>query len=190
MNIFATLAAGDSLTWLDDAIVLADGRIADASTWTLKYYLRGPSALVLTATANGKQWQTAITTSASAALSAGLYQWTAVINGGSSERITVGSGQLQITADPTSQVAPFDPRTRAQIALDDCEAAMATFNATGGKVKRYEIAGRTMEFQTIAELMTLHSFWRAKVMSEQSASSIAQGLGNPRNLYTRFVRPQ
>jgi hypothetical protein len=66
---------------------------------------------------------------------------------------------------------------------------MATFNATGGKVKRYEIAGRTMEFQTIGDLMTLHSFWKAKVMAEGSAQSIASGLGNPRNLYTRFVSP-
>jgi hypothetical protein len=36
--------------------------------------------------------------------------------------------------------------------------------------------------------MTLHSFWKAKVLAEGSAQSIAAGLGNPRNLYTRFVR--
>jgi hypothetical protein len=37
--------------------------------------------------------------------------------------------------------------------------------------------------------MQLHSFWQMKVLGEGTASSIANGAGNPRNLYTRFVRP-
>lgn len=190
MNIFSTLPAGDSANWTDDAIALPDGRTADASGWTLRYYLRGPSTLTLTAVPNGAKWATELSAVASAGLGAGLYQWSAIITGGSSERLTVGSGQLRITPDATKLVAGFDARSVAQIALADCEAAMATFNVTGGKVRKYEIGGRTMEFQTIGDLLTLHSFWKAKVMAEQSAASIAQGLGNPRNLYVRFARPQ
>ncbi len=79
-------------------------------------------------------------------------------------------------------------REQAQIALEACESAMATFNATGGKVTKYEIAGRTMEFQTIGDLMTLHSFWKQKVMAEGTADSIAAGEGNPRNYFVRFQR--
>ncbi|HEY5580210.1 MAG TPA: hypothetical protein VIK56_03455, partial [Rhodoferax sp.] len=123
------------------------------------------------------------------ALGPGNYAWTAIITSGA-ERITVGSGQTTITPDVTTQIAGFDPRSVAQRALEACEAAMATFNATGGKVKKYDIAGRSMEFQTIGDLMTLHSFWKAKVMGELHMQSVANGLGNPRNLFNRFVSPQ
>ena len=189
MNIFATLPSGDSATWLDDPVTLPDGRTADASDWVMTYYLRGPVALDLTASADGKNWSTTLTATASIGLTAGVYAWTARIVK-AVERITIGSGQSVITPDLTSLTGVFDPRSKAQIALEACESAMATFNATGGKVKKYEIAGRTMEFQTIGDLMTLHSFWKAKVMSELSSQSVANGLGNPRNLYTRFQRPQ
>lgn len=189
MNIFAILPAGDSAAWLDDPVTLPDGRTADASAWTLTYYLRGPSVLTLVASASGKNWSSTLTAVASAALLAGTYGWTAIITSGS-ERITVGAGPAVITPDLTTQIAGFDPRSVAQRALEACEAAMATFNATGGKVKKYDIAGRSMEFQTIGDLVTLHSFWKAKVMGELHMQSVANGLGNPRNLFTRFVRPQ
>ena len=189
MNIFATLPSGDSATWLDDPVTLPDGRTADASDWVMTYYLRGPVALDLTASAAGKNWSTTLTATASIGLTAGVYAWTARIVK-AVERITIGSGQSVITPDLTSLTGVFDPRSKAQIALEACESAMATFNATGGKVKKYEIAGRTMEFQTIGDLMTLHSFWKAKVMSELSSQSVANGLGTPRNHYTRVQRPQ
>lgn len=187
MNIFTTLPSGDSATWQDDPVNLPDGRTADATSWTLSYYLRGPSSLDITAVASGLGWTSTLGMLASAALGAGKYGWTAIITNGS-ERITVGSGQATITPDMTQQGGAFDPRSTAQVALEACEAAMATFNATGGKVKKYEIAGRTMEFQTIGDLMTLHSFWKARVLNEGNKQSIANGLGNPRNLFTRFQR--
>lgn len=186
MNIVSTLPVGDSATWLDDPVRLADGRQADSLTgWALKYVLRGPSVLDLTATASGQGWATTLTAVASAGLLAGTYAWSANVSKGS-ERITCGTGQLVLLTDLSTAVAGFDSRSAAQIALADCEAAMATFNATGGKVRKYEIAGRSMEFQSIADLMQLHSFWKAKVAAELTAQSIANGLGNPRNLYVRF----
>jgi len=189
MNIISTLVQGDSATWLDDPVLLADGRSASSQGgWALKYVLRGPSQADLAATASGTSWATALTAAASAALQPGTYAWAAAVSKGT-ERFTVGSGQLAITQDIAQVNTAFDTRSAAQIALANCEAAMATFNATGGKVKKYEIAGRTMEFQTIADLMTLHSFWKLKVAAEQTASLMAQGLGNPRTLHVRFVRP-
>ena len=190
MNIFATLVQGDSATWPDDPVRLPDGRQADpASGWALKYVLRGPVALDLLATASGTAWSTTVTAVASAALTPGSYAWAAYVSK-AAERLTVGSGQNLVTPDLASVSGVLDVRSTAQRALEACEAAMATFNATGGKVKKYEIAGRTMEFQTIADLMQLHSFWKIKVAGEQTASLIAQGLGNPRNLFIRHVRPQ
>jgi len=190
MNIFASLVQGDSAAWLDGPIALADGRQADAASgWALKYMLRGPATLDITAAASGSSWSSTLTAVASAGLGAGTYAWQATITK-AAERLTVGTGQLLITPDLTAQSAGYDGRSQAVIALQACEAAMATFNATGGKVKKYEIAGRTMEFQTIGELLQLHSFWMLKVNAEKTSADLAQGLGNPRNLYCRFVRPQ
>ncbi|QOR55228.1 MAG: hypothetical protein SHS37scaffold296_45 [Burkholderiales phage 68_11] len=191
MNIFDTLPAGDSASWTDAAVTLPDGRVATSASWTLTYYLRGPAALDLVATADSSSpgnWKTALSAAASTALGAGLYRWSAAVAAGS-ERLTVGSGQLTLTDNLATVVAGADARSAAQKALADCEAAMATFNKTGGKVRKYDIAGRSMEFQSLTELMQLHAFWKGKVLAEQTAAQIAAGLGNPRNLYARFVRP-
>jgi hypothetical protein len=191
MNIFATLVQGDSARWADEPVTLNDGRVADgAGGWALKYALRGPAQLDLTAevVSGVRGWQTSLTTQDSASLAVGAYSWAALLSKGD-ERLTAGGGRLVITPDLSALAAPFDGRSTAAKALEACEAAMATFNATGGKIKRYDIAGRTMEFQTIGELMQLHAFWKLKVASESTVSQIAQGLGNPRNLHVRFVKP-
>lgn len=185
MNIFSTLPQGDSATWTDTAVLLPDGRTATAPGWTLTYALRGPTALDIVAVAAGAAWTATLTPLASAALAAGAYVWSAVLTTGT-ERITCGQGQFALTPNLATVSGPYDGRTVAQVALANCEASMATFNATGGKVRKYEIAGRTMEFQSIADLMRLHAFWTARVLTEKTASSVANGLGNPRNLVTRF----
>ncbi|MFZ5541907.1 MAG: hypothetical protein ACOZJZ_00005 [Pseudomonadota bacterium] len=100
------------------------------------------------------------------------------------ERITVASGQLTITRDLSQVSGTYEARSQAQRALADCEAALAKFNASGGKVNSYEIAGRRMQFSTIAELLQLQAFWKAKVLAEHPG----QG-SKSRNLYANFKRP-
>ena len=192
MNIPATLVQGDTASWTDDAIVLADGRTATSAAWTLRYALRGPTGLDIDAVAEGTGWRASIGLSASAALAPGLYTWAAFVTRGTFERETVARGQLTVQPDlaQLDTGSTYDGRSQAQRALADCEAALAKFNASGGKVKRYDIAGRSMEFATIGELLQLQTFWRSKVYAEQGAAQTAAGAGNPRNLFTRFVRPQ
>lgn len=192
MNIFASLMQGDSATWLDDPIRLPNGTLADpAGGWTLRYYLRGPVSKDLTATAavSGGGWSTTLTASDSALLTAGPYGWAAQVSK-AGERLTVGRGQTTIERDLAAVSGTHDPRSAAQRALEACEAALATFSASGGKVKSYQIAGRTMEFQTLGEVLQLQKFWALRVATEQAAGQVAQGLGNPRNLYVRFGVPQ
>jgi hypothetical protein len=190
MNIFNTLIVGDSAKWSDSAMALADGRIASSPDWVLTYWLRGPSKLDMPAIADGSGgWMSTLAANASAGLIAGLYAWSVTVASGA-ERFTVGFGQLTLQPDLAGKDEGHEARTPAQIALADCEAAMGTFNRTGGKVKRYDIAGRSMEFQSIGDLMQLHAFWKAKVEAEAATAGVAQGGVNPRNFYVRFVRPR
>ena len=187
MNIFTAIPKGDSRTWSDDPVVLLDGRTADAATWGLKYALRGPASLDLTAVATGRTWQTTLTAAASAALVVGDYAWSAILTSGA-ERITASSGRASITTDLASTAAPFDSRTDAQIYLAICEKAMGTFQSSG-KVVEYEISGRKLKYSTVAELRSLQTFWTMKVIGEGHAASVANGQGDPRKLLVRFVRP-
>ena len=185
MNIFSTIQQGDSASWDDDATSI-NGVNFTSSTHTLKYELRGPgSPLTLTASAKGTGWTTALTTAQSAGLVAGKWWWAAFFST-TGIRVTAGSGELVVTSDLTTAVANFDGRTTAEIALAAAEGALASFTSSNGKVKRYTIGSRSMEFATVSEILEVISYWKARVLNEQSAKSIAQGLGDPRRLFVRF----
>lgn len=185
MNIPQQITAGDSASWSDEPFVDGQGRQLDASAYTLKYLLRGPAVLDLTAEANGRGWKTNLTTGQSGTLTAGAYTVVAqLIKAG--ERLTVGNGRLTILPDITSAAAGYDGRSQAEKALADAESALASFKASQGKIKKYKIGTREMEFATVPEILEVISYWKAKLMNERTAQDIANGLGNPRNLMVRF----
>lgn len=185
MNIPSNLTAGDSVQW-DDEPFAANGVRYDSSTYALTYELRGPKQLTVQATPSGAGWRSAIAVEASAGLSAGTYWWAAVVTG-TGIRLTVGSGKLEVLPDLASvSVDGYDGRSMAEKALADAEAALADLNASGKRVKKYAIGTRNAEYYTAAELLTAVNYWRLRVMNEKTAESIANGLGNPRNLHVRF----
>ena len=181
------LIAGDSLNFVTEVTghPASDG-------WTLKYRLAPFSSagqpIDIDSVASGSLHLVQMAPNITAAWAPGQYSWASWVEP-AAEIYTIATGQITVLSDPRQAQPGYDSRSIAQRALADCEAAMATFNATGGKIKKYEIAGRSQEFQTIGDLMTLHSFWRVKVATEGTAQSIASGMGNPRNLFVRFGRP-
>lgn len=185
MQIPQTLQQGDSAGWHDDPIDLADGRHATSAGWTLKYVLRGPVALDIVAAPDGAGWKSALTAVANT-LTPGLYGWVALLSNAGGERITVGNGQITVNADLSTVAAGYDTRSTAQRALSDAESALASFKGSGGKIKKYEIAGRSMEFFAVADILQVISYWKARVISEQNDESIANGQGDQRRLYVRF----
>lgn len=185
MNIFSSLTAGDSARWNDDAITDSLGRRMTSADWMLTYRLRGPFALSIVAQPDGDGWQTVLTATASADLLPGAYSWAAILTK-EDERVTIGSGSCEIKQDLSAADAALDVRTVAKKALEDCEKALATFNSTGGKVKKYTIGPREMEFQTLADLMQLLNYWKLRVNHEVAADSVANGRGNPSTLLVRF----
>ena len=185
MNIPAQITAGDSASWTDAPFIDAQGRLLDASVYTLKHLLRGPAALDLTAVSDGKGWKSSLTTTQSATLTAGAYTVVAQVSK-SGERITVGSGRLTVLPDLSAQAAGYDGRSLAEKALADAESALADLTRSGAKVKEYKIGTREARYYTAPELISAITFWKARVMNERTAQDIANGLGNPRNLMVRF----
>jgi len=186
MNIFNSLTAGDSSTWYDGPPVhrACDDPFISAD-WTLTYQLRGPSQLTLVAMPEGEGWRTSLSTSDSATLAAGLYTCVAQLSR-DDERRTIGRTAVTILADPAAVDAPIDARSVAVKALADCEAALASFKSSGGKVKSYTIGSRTTEFHSLTELMQLQEFWQRRVNREKADAARANGRSNPRTLLVSF----
>ena len=170
-----SLMQGDSGEWIDQPFTDVNGTEYDSGAYTLKYVLAGPTTpLILTATANGSSWQTNITTTQSAALSAAKYFWTVQIFG-TGTRVTLATGEIMITADYSLAAAGFDMRTTAEKAYSDAQTALATFQASGGRVQSYTIGNRHMSFQRDTDILAIVNFWKNAVQSEHMKAKGVRG---------------
>jgi len=55
-----------------------------------------------------------------------------------------------------------------------------------GQAKQYSIGNRSFTKLDLGQLMERESMLKAEVKREQKAALIANGLGNPHNLFVRF----
>lgn len=150
---------GDTQTF--QAPVFVDEPSAKAS-----FRLIGPTQVEIEATRKDKTFVADLTHEQSKTLSSGyyalliVYQW----NDGK-KRKTDALGSIQVIPLPQANET-YDARSVAQKALEDCEAALAKFNASGGRVQSYSIAGRSMTFTSVSELISLINYWRSRVRLE------------------------
>jgi hypothetical protein len=70
--------------------------------------------------------------------------------------------------------------------VDDLKTALATFKATAGRVKRYSIAGRDIEFESLGEMMKLLSMWQRELANEEAAARLNTGKASPLLLQVRL----
>ena len=176
------LTAGDSLDFSTSVT-----SYPATSGYTLKYrlvpFVSGPP-ITLTATANGADYRIQASVATTGGWVAGNYSWSAWVEK-AGERHVVDTGLSQILADP-STITAFDGRSVAQKALQDCLAAFATFQSSGGLIKRYQIAGREMEFADSAVFIERISFWKGEVLRENAANAKSEGLPDPRRITLRM----
>jgi hypothetical protein len=189
VNIPTTIRAGDTVKWRDDASVDVFGNEITSSDWTLKYYLRTNTAsegATSTGSAYGTGWEFTLAASTTANFDAGNWYWTAVATK-DSEVITLGNGSLTVEAALTYSGTPgaFDGRTQAQKDLDAVQAAIRAI-VDGGVVQEYRIGTRNLKKYDLPDLIQLEGKLKAEVKREQQAELIANGLGNPRNMFVRF----
>jgi len=184
-QIPAKLTQGDSAAWSDGPFTDSLGNALTSTDFAFGYVLAGPiqAPVELAGVANGLGWTTSIDTAASAGLAAGLYSWSAAVTA-TNVQITVGRGQLTVLADLSALTSSYDSRTRMQKALDDCEAAIAAYAASGKFMKRYMIGQRSMDFADPMELQKYADWLRGRVQMERAQ---ADG-GKSRMLLTRFDR--
>jgi hypothetical protein len=175
----ASVTAGDSVTW---RISLADFPASDG--WTLKYRLiNSAGAIDIESAAEGDDHLISEAAATSANWAAGDYTWQAYVEGGSSERYTVGTGRMTIKPDLAAQAAGYDTRTTAAKTL---AAVNAWLTSRDLAVAEYEVAGRRMKYIPMAELLTLRSKLQAEVAREQAAERVALGLPSRSKVYVRF----
>ena len=189
MNIPSQIRAGDTIKWRDVAGVDNLGNEVSSADYTLTYWLRTNTAsegASVVGTAYGTGWEFTIAANVSNGFDAGEWYWQAIASKTGSV-ITLGAGQLQVLAALSYAATPgaFDGRTQAQIDLDAVQAQMRAL-ISGGAVQQYSIAGRSLSRYSLSDLMALESKLKAEVKREQMAELIANGLGNPHNLFVRF----
>lgn len=190
MKIPSSIRQGDTVKWRDDPSVDVFGNQVSSSTgWTLTYYLRfnkTHEGATVGGTAYGTGWEFLITQSISAGFDAGQWFWQAEATK-SGEHITLGAGQLQVLAGLSYTGLPgaFDGRSQAQKDLEAVQAAIRAL-MSGGAVQEYKIGMRSLKRYELADLLALESKLKGDVVREQKAQMIANGLGNPHNVFVRF----
>jgi hypothetical protein len=189
VNIPSEIRAGDTIKWRDVAGVDNLGNEITSASWTLTYYLRTNTAsegATVVGSAYGTGWEFTIATGTSAGFDAGQWFWQALATSGG-EKLTLGAGQLTVLSalSYTGSPAAVDGRTQTQKDLDAVTAAIRSL-ISGGAVQQYSIAGRSLSRYSLSDLMALESKLKAEVKREQMAELIANGLGNPHNLFVRF----
>jgi len=190
VNIPSEIRAGDTVKWRDDSSTDVFGNEIKSDEWTLKYYLRSNVRPGLAHTTTGSVystgWEFTISATDSAAFDAGDWYWQAIASKGS-EKITLGYGKLTVEVNLEYSGIPgaFDGRTQAKKDLDAVQAAIRTL-ISGGAVQEYKIGNRNLKRYDLPDLIQLEGRLKAEVKREEQAEMIANGLGNPRNMFVRF----
>jgi hypothetical protein len=191
LKIPPVIIQGDSVTWRDVAGVDSLGNPVGSPDWTLAWYFSGPTILTVNSTAYQGGWETSLTSIQTSALTAGTtgsqtpnYYWQATATKGAN-KVTLGNGQIAITKNLATAVAGFDGRTQAEIDLASVQSAIRA-RISGGVISEYYIGTRRLRYEGVAELLALESSLKLVVSKERRAQSIANNLGDPRNVFVRF----
>ena len=188
MTVPAEIVAGSTVQWVELPATVFDNP-ATSATWTLSIAFRtnvsGEGATAAgTARADGG-WDVALSATTTADWDAGVWYWQKKITSGAVV-VVIGSGTTEVlpslayTGDPTA----FDGRSQAEQDLDAVQAAIRAIVRKGAK--QYSIANRSYTSNDLGLLMQREAQLKAIVARERAAEKIAQGLGDPRNVFVRF----
>ena len=174
------VVAGDTVAWtktVDD--------YSAADSWVLKYYLRGPGVINITATASGADHAVSVSAATTASWAPGNYVWESYVSK-ASERFKVGEGRITVAANIELENGTIEIRSQARRILD---AHMTAYENRAGRLENsysLQAVGRSFNYATHAELIAAIQFWQAEVKREEMAEAIARGEGTGKNILVRF----
>lgn len=189
MTVPAQITAGSTVQWIEPAATDPSGEPATSASWTLQITFRtntaGEGATVNGSARSDGGWDVALSATTTTSWDAGTWYWQTKITSGS-DVVIVGSGtttvlpSLSYTGDPTA----FDGRSQAEKDLEAVQAAIRAIISKGAK--QYSIGSRSFTSQDLGQLMQREAQLKAIVARERAAEKVAQGLGNPMNMFVRF----
>lgn len=189
MTVPAEIRAGTTIQWIEPAGVDLNGDAATSASWTLTTYLRTDvnhegATVVGTARSDGG-WNMAISASTTTGFDAGTWYWQTRLTSGA---LVVPYGNGTTTVLPSlyyaGQPDAFDGRSQAEQDLEAVQLAIRELIAK--KAKQYTIGSRSFTAHDLGQLMQREAQLKAIVARERAAEKVAQGLGNPSNLFVRF----
>lgn len=183
MSIPFQFTQGDTITWdLPGSVNYANDPVTNAN-YTCKYYLRNFNGAALTITGSNKAdgWTFVITSTQTADLEDGKWQYQAVASKTSgSDEVTLERGSLTIDQSLVytgASPGKIDLRTKAEKMLELVENALE--GIVTNKAAEYTIGDRTFKYMDISELRRLRTLYKAQVNREQRKDKISQGKGDP-----------
>jgi len=174
------VTAGDTITW---ARSVPD--YPASAGWTLKYAIRGPADINITAAADGDDYAISVTAAASGGWTAGNYWWTAYVEKGS-DRHTVATGQIVIAANLTGTVGTYDGRSQVKKTLDALESLLLG-KSTAGDISNITIMGNAVTRMSADELIKWRTHFSQLYAQEQAAEKLAKGENLGGRILTRFT---
>ena len=188
MTVPPSITAGTTVTWIEPAATVNDVPATSAS-WTLQIDFRtntaGEGATVAGSARSDGGWDVALSAATTESWASGTWYWQRRVTSGAVVVVT-GSGttevlpSLSFTGDPTA----FDGRSQAEQDLDAVQAAIRAIISKGAK--QYSIGNRSYTSNDLGLLMQREAQLKGIVARERAAEKIAQGLGDPRNVFVRF----
>mgnify|MGYP001246250002 FL=1 len=186
----SVITAGTKIQWQDENTTVPINQNVTSAEWTLKYYFRTTfsSGVIVTGSAVDTGWTFTISSTDFTNKDVGEWSWYAqlVKIADTTDKRDFGSGNLTIKQDLTFTTNPtaIDTRSESKKELDTIQAAIRALGKS--TAKEYTIGDRTFKKIEMPILIARESQLKSITKSEDRASLIAQGLGDPKNLYIRY----
>jgi len=176
------LQAGDLWAWKRTDLVTD----YPSSAYSLSYIARREitgEKIAISTTGSTEGYTVSVSSTTTDNYEAGRYHWVAYITRTSdSARIEVDKGVFEVA--PNRSTSSADPRSFAQIALDNIETYLK--DPTNIAAASYSIAGRSLSRWNRADLYVERERLKGEVVREQRAEQIRKGLGTNATIRVRF----
>jgi hypothetical protein len=178
-----SLQAGDLWAWKRTDLVTDYPFSAYSLSYVARREITG-ERIAISATGSTEAYTVAVSSATTADYQAGRYHWVAYITRTSdSARIEVDKGVFEVV--PNRSTSSDDPRSFAQIALDNIETYLK--DPTNISAASYSIAGRSLSRWNRADLLVERERLKGEVTRERRAEQIARGLGTNATIRVRFT---